>query len=237
MFLEIFSRLLTLEDYVKILYQNDRKKLWLELESSKDNRASGWKLIASYMSSSRGKEIFSKMEIESLDNCCFPLSRSIIENMKTRGVTINHLEKAIKSECSTRNDLLECLAKLRGIKEGNQLLKEYDDVELEDLKICLTNKYHENDWKVIFKQVCYITGDYDIDRINVTLKEFENIKQKQPHLFPCEVLFDMLYKRKPDLSLLYIYNALKYAKQGSSAKLLVKNIATLLHIKCPKDTR
>ena len=239
LFLEISSRHLTLKDYFDVLGEDCRKKLWTELESCKGNQISGWKLLADYMSSKKGKNIFSQEEISRIDRCCFHLSKHIIEHMITRGVTIDHLEKAILSKCSMRKDLLSCIEKLKGIKkEGNPLLKEYGLLELFDLKVCLTNKYHKTDWKEIFREVCSLTGDKDNESINYTLKVFENIKEKQQDVedSPCEVLFCMLKMRRPDLSLLYIYNALKIAKQESSTKLFINNIATLLHQKRPKDS-
>ena len=63
LFLQISSRHLTLKDYFDVLGEDCRKKLWTELESCKGNQISGWKLLADYMSSKKGKNIFSQEEI------------------------------------------------------------------------------------------------------------------------------------------------------------------------------
>ena len=227
MFLEISSRHLTLKDYFE-LAKKYRRELWIELESCKGNRIPGWKKFSSYIRHQIDKTIFSQKEIDRIDTCCLPLSERIIEIMKTRGATINHLERAIKSKCSTRKDLLSCIKKLKKIKKGNPLLEEYGLLELDQLKVALTNKYREDDWEVICREVCALTGNGEI---NLIIIELENYKQKRMEIeaSPCEVFFDMLCERKPDLSLLNIYNALDSVKQKRAAKIFIKNIATLLH--------
>ena len=214
------------------------KSLWIELESCKGNQTPGWKLVAEYLSSEEGGMIISSADVDRIDTFCLPLSDHIIAILKTRGVTMEHLESAIKSQCRNRNDLLMCIRNLKGkLEKDNPSLTEIRDVQLDDLKVCLTNKYHGDDWEVIFREVCISTGDGHIFEINLIIKELENIKQKQMQVeaSPCKVLFDLMYKGKPDLSLLYIYEALNFVEQRSAAKLFIKNIETLLHLKRPKE--
>ena len=226
-FSEIYLRELNLKDYNDGLNSTDKGKLWTELESSKENGMVGWKKFGNYWCSVKGGKVLRKNDVENLE-CCYQLGCKIVDNMRTRGVTVEGLERVVISKCRGRNDLRQCLAKLKEIKNGDGL-DNYNEVDLETLKMRLTDKNHESDWETIFFEICQTTGHEGLENVSLILDEFKNFKQNQVVSSPCKVLFGMLYTRNPDLSLFHIYKALTALKQMSASKYFIKNIATLLH--------
>ena len=234
-FSEIYSRELNLQDYKYGLDSTDKKNLWTVLECSNGSEMAGWKKFGIYWCSKRGKNLLLEEEVENLNKYHYQLGCKIVENMKTRGVTVKDLERIVLSKCSARTDLLQCLAKLKEIKNGDGvLLENYNEVDLEILKMRLTDKNHESDWETIFFEVCRTTG-HELENVSLVIDEFKNFQQNQVVSSPCKVLFEMLYTRNSDLSLLHIYKALTASKQMSASKYFIKNIATLLHYKMLKE--
>ena len=224
-FSEISSRKLNLEDYKQILNSTDKKKLWTVLESSKGNEMAGWKDFGYYWCSEKGGKVLLKKDVENKYH--YKLGCHIVEIMGTRGITIDDLESVVTSKFRGRKDLRRCLAKLKKSDKGGRLSC-YSEVELENLKMRLTDKNHKSDWKTIFKEVCRITGDEDVQG---SIDELENFQRNQDALSPCEALFDTMHKKAPVLSLLCIHNALTDLRQRSASRCFTRNIATLLHHK------
>ena len=232
-FSEIYSRKLSLQDYKHGIDSTDKKKLWTVLECSNGSEMAGWKKFGIYWCSEKGGKVLLEEEVEYLNKCCYKLGCKIVENMKTKGVTVEDLERVVMSKCRGRNDLLQCLAELKKIKNGDGL-NNYNEVDLENLKMRLTDKNHESDWETIFFEVCRTTG-HEQKNVSLTIDEFKNFQQNQVVSSPCKVLFEMLYTRNPDLSLLHIYKALTASKLKSASKCFIENIATLLHYKMRKE--
>ena len=219
---------LTYHDFDKSVEVNLLNDLYLALGKNRIEGAPYWKKFADSLCKRKykRKNFFFDKNIDQLDSCDYALGHNIVEYMKTRAISIGHLEEVVREYLKDRIDLLECLAKLKEENNGKQLLAEYSLIALDDLKMNLANRNHQLHWETIMEKIiCLLNGN--MEEAKRCIQKIKNNRESNRRKDPCKEFMGIVSERR--IPLVHVYDALDTTKSENAKDCFKKGIVILFN--------